>query len=375
VTVTDANGCTASGSGTLTLIPAPNCTVVGDHSVCSGSVGHVYHVTSNQGGPTFSWAISGNATIIGTTTDSTVTVNAGAAGTYMLTVTVTEGDCARTCSLEVTVNTCNVNCPRTPGFWTQQCAQKSGGSTKFTASEVTQIADCVDNRAVIFSWSDDFAGFCAIINQPLPMDQRKQAKRQYAAFLANVCTGQLGLVANNGAHITLDLTTAIAYGNLTSTTLGELIGEVDALLISLEGQSLSDPAVKSKYGNLISCLDAINNGIGIGTVCRGDGQTIRGGLGLRTSPMLTAPAPNPFRSTTWFHYSIDGSASKRVDLRVFDVSGRLVRVLVTGYQAPGRYESVWDGRTDSGARVPDGLYFVHSAVGDQRSIARVLYLH
>jgi len=358
----------------LAVNPVPVCTVTGDATVCSGTVGHTYSVTSDQTGSTFSWQITGNGTIQGTTTGATVTVDAGAAGTYTLTVTVTKGDCTNTCSLTVTVNNCAVNCPRTPGFWTQQCAQKSGGSTKFTVANVTSIATCIDNSVAIFNWSsDEFAGFCNTINPPSPMDVRKQALRQFASFLANICTGQLGLIANNGDKIFLDLTTPIACGNLTSTTLGGLIGEVDAILVSLQGQSLSDPAVKARYADLISCLDGINNGIGIGAVCPGDTPTI-GGIGLRGTGWVTPPSPNPFRGTTWIYYSIEGSAAKQVDVRIFDVTGRLVRVLTSEQQTAGRHELVWDGLSGSGTHVPSGLYFIKTRVGTQTNIARILYL-
>ena len=73
------------------------------------------------------------------------------------------------------------NCPRTPGWWGQQCAQKGGGSTKLTAAQVTAIAECIDARSDFFDWSNDFDSFCRTIN-PGKMDQRKQAKRQFIAL-------------------------------------------------------------------------------------------------------------------------------------------------------------------------------------------------
>jgi hypothetical protein len=81
-------------------------------------------------------------------------------------------------------------CPRTPGFWTQQCAQKGNGSTKFTKTQVTNIASCIDDRSSFFNWSNDFDSFCITVNPPT-MNQRVQAKRQFATLLANFCTDQL----------------------------------------------------------------------------------------------------------------------------------------------------------------------------------------
>jgi hypothetical protein len=353
--------------------------VTGDVTVCSATTGHVYNVTSTPAGTAWLWTVTGNATINGSATGSSVTVDAGAAGAYTVSVTVTAGSCPTTCHLDVTVNACQTNCPRTPGFWTQQCAQKGNGSTKFTADQVASIANCVDNSVAIFSWSDtgtgtangNFIGFCGVENPPSPMDQRKQAKRQFACFLANLCTGQLGLVANNGNHIFLDPTTPISCGNLTSTTLGGLISEVDGILISLEGQSLSDPTVKSKYGDIISCLDAINNGIGIGSVCPEEAPSIGGGIGLR----MMVPSPNPFSNTTWLHYSISGFQSQPVSLRVYDVTGRLVKTLVEGAQGPGLHETAWDGRSQSGGQMPSGIYFIRSSVAGETSVARLVYMH
>jgi hypothetical protein len=47
----------------------------------------------------------------------------------------------------------------------------------------------------------------------------------------------------------------------------------------------------------------------------------------------------------------------RVDMRVIDVSGRLVTTLVKGPFVPGRSVVWWDGRTHSGARAVPGVYF------------------
>ncbi|SRR5712691_2748140 len=48
-----------------------------------------------------------------------------------------------------------------------------------------------------------------------------------------------------------------------------------------------------------------------------------------------------------------------VTVRIYDASGRAVRVLVRLKRLPrGRTQLTWDGRNDAGARVPDGQYRV-----------------
>jgi flagellar hook assembly protein FlgD len=49
----------------------------------------------------------------------------------------------------------------------------------------------------------------------------------------------------------------------------------------------------------------------------------------------------------------------RMRIRLYDVSGRLVRTLVDrAYAAGMNYVAVWDGRDDAGNSVPRGVYFV-----------------
>jgi flagellar hook assembly protein FlgD len=50
---------------------------------------------------------------------------------------------------------------------------------------------------------------------------------------------------------------------------------------------------------------------------------------------------------------------------VFDVAGRLVRVLVDGEAAEqGRHESIWNGRDDAGRRVVSGTCFYRLEAGE-----------
>jgi hypothetical protein len=91
------------------------------------------------------------------------------------------------------------------------------------------------------------------------------------------------------------------------------------------------------------------------------------------SLQLYRPTPNPFEKTMRFAYAIpDGR--ERVDIGVFDVSGRKVRGLVQQEQQVGVYEVAWDGRADGGARVKNGVYFLRASIGNHSRVARVVYL-
>ena len=273
-------------------------------------------------------------------------------------------------------------CPRTPGFWTQQCLQRSNGATKFTKTQVTSIASCIDDASSFFNWSNDFDSFCAIVN-PATMDQRVQAKRQFATLLANYCTDQLNLQPSQGGTIFLPGDTQVHCSGFNATTISQLIAEVDALLAQLEGQNLSDGAVKAKYGSIISCIDDINNGRTIatradceetsGTASRNGVQTNAPG-DASVSVELYKPMPNPFSGATTFAYRVDADASV-TEISVFDVAGRQVRKLVSGVQAAGVHTVTWDGRNDQGAQVQRGVYFVRTMIAVRKEATnRVLYL-
>lgn len=65
--------------------------------------------------------------------------------------------------------------------------------------------------------------------------------------------------------------------------------------------------------------------------------------------------PNPFRATTGIGFSL--ARAGRVDLRIYDVSGRVLRTLVNKELEAGKHDVQWRGENDRGTRVPPGVYF------------------
>jgi hypothetical protein len=64
--------------------------------------------------------------------------------------------------------------------------------------------------------------------------------------------------------------------------------------------------------------------------------------------------PNPFNPATRIAFAL--LRREQVDLRIFDARGRLVRLLFAGEAGPGPRTVTWDGRDDTGAEVPSGVY-------------------
>jgi hypothetical protein len=87
---------------------------------------------------------------------------------------------------------------------------------------------------------------------------------------------------------------------------------------------------------------------------------------------LQRSAPNPFRAATRIAYAVARSTPVRI--AVYDVRGRLVRVLVDETRPPGRYHVDWNGRDTAGGQVAAGVYLVHYEAGDKTFTQRVARL-
>ena len=59
---------------------------------------------------------------------------------------------------------------------------------------------------------------------------------------------------------------------------------------------------------------------------------------------------------TRIYYAL--SEASPVTVRVFDLSGRLVRVLMDSPKRAGHHEVTWNAHDGSGRSVPSGLYFL-----------------
>ena len=82
------------------------------------------------------------------------------------------------------------------------------------------------------------------------------------------------------------------------------------------------------------------------------------GIGDQTLPtgvQLKQNYPNPFNPTTIIRYEI--AVAGRLSLRIYDVTGALVKVLEERAREPGRYEIGWDGDNERGEKVSSGVYF------------------
>ena len=77
--------------------------------------------------------------------------------------------------------------------------------------------------------------------------------------------------------------------------------------------------------------------------------------------------PNPFNPETWIPYQLAAPAD--VTLRIYAVTGAIVRTLELGHQRIGIYQdpnraAYWDGKNEQGEPVASGIYFYTLTAGD-----------
>ncbi|MBM3321312.1 MAG: VCBS repeat-containing protein [Candidatus Eisenbacteria bacterium] len=87
---------------------------------------------------------------------------------------------------------------------------------------------------------------------------------------------------------------------------------------------------------------------------------------------LLPNAPNPFNPATRLFFEMPEAGM--VDVSIYDVSGRLVSVLASGFRPAGRHDVAWDGRDAAGGDVPSGVYFARMTAGESAIVRKLLLL-
>lgn len=81
--------------------------------------------------------------------------------------------------------------------------------------------------------------------------------------------------------------------------------------------------------------------------------------------------PNPFNPSTTFSFTLP--IDKQISVRIYDVTGRMVRTLIDGeWYAAGTHQATWDGNADSGSPVASGTYLYTLEYGNFRQSRTML---
>lgn len=71
--------------------------------------------------------------------------------------------------------------------------------------------------------------------------------------------------------------------------------------------------------------------------------------------VLSQNYPNPFTKYTTISYELPTKGN--VSLKVYDLTGSIVKTLVNSSQRIGSYNVSWDGKNEIGRKMPAGIYF------------------
>ena len=91
---------------------------------------------------------------------------------------------------------------------------------------------------------------------------------------------------------------------------------------------------------------------------------------IPTEFALHQNVPNPFNPKTTVTFDLPEQCAVR--LTVHSITGQLVRVLASGTMPAGRFETAWDGRSDTGVNVASGVYLCRLSAGDHVLVRRML---
>ena len=75
---------------------------------------------------------------------------------------------------------------------------------------------------------------------------------------------------------------------------------------------------------------------------------------LANQLILYQNAPNPFNPSTKINFELD--VSDYIELSIYDLNGRLVNTLASGFYNKGLHDLVWNAKNYDGVKVGSGIY-------------------
>lgn len=87
---------------------------------------------------------------------------------------------------------------------------------------------------------------------------------------------------------------------------------------------------------------------------------------------LSQNYPNPMGYRTTIKYSLPKSS--RVELKVYNIYGRLIKTLVNELQKPGYYAVGWNGSDNAGKEVSNGIYLYRLEAGEYTETRKVVLM-
>jgi len=136
---------------------------------------------------------------------------------------------------------------------------------------------------------------------------------------------------------------------------------------NIEGEELRFKYYDSENGEIVAYAETMNF---TSDMIIGDGfepfALSREGSFIQPQAYSISDAyPNPFNPVTSFSYTIPEDGM--VQVAIYDVNGRMVAELISGYQSAGTHPVVWDAN-----ELSSGVYMVNMIAGDYSTVQKVM---
>jgi hypothetical protein len=172
-----------------------------------------------------------------------------------------------------------------------------------------------------------------------------------------------------GSSLAMSYSGSPAYGAVLTQVTPNAVGDTAKVVLSgFSYDAIRDDvrqSIPDRVEHLLDIIRWLENDVG-------DPTSARQVPLLRND--LAQNYPNPFNPTTMIHYSIEERT--HVSLRIYDVTGRLVRTLVNEMKnpIPAGFSLKWDGTNDSGRRVSSGVYFYRIIAGNFQQTRKMVLM-
>lgn len=82
--------------------------------------------------------------------------------------------------------------------------------------------------------------------------------------------------------------------------------------------------------------------------------------------------PNPFNPTTSIEYEIPTKGM--VEIKIFNINGRLIKTINQEHEKPGSYITKWDGKNNFGNFVASGVYLYQARYDNSIISKRMIFI-
>ncbi len=93
---------------------------------------------------------------------------------------------------------------------------------------------------------------------------------------------------------------------------------------------------------------------------------------FKTAQLLIRTSPNPFTENTTVYYAL--SSGDFIFIDIFDVRGKHVKTIQSGYQSGGKHMVSWDGTNNEGNNVKSGVYYFNLSGNNCSAVQKIIKL-